>query len=270
MAYEDMFGAHIPTRKEQEEPVINPATESGHAMPDEELSKKVITFAEFSSGNPLFIERPTLYVKRIQEATEALIIVPDDDTHGGPYAREFYSPAIALPVPVLFGNESAVNAGASRYPLLHMPRNHGEPVEGESLDHFLLTVIILYTGLGLMSETPDRALITLGLDDNVVLEDEQSWATASHLADAMFEPLAKVNLCRLWIFIQNGRTEEEKDAEAEMYGRLLDMWGITPDFTKLRDEALDAAVFLSDYYHQVIDEAVPYNPFRELAGEGLG
>lgn len=261
MGYEDMFGSYNPSAYETDD-MVTPldSTYAAQATPQEQ---PVLTFDGFGSRNPLFMERPTRYVKRISDAMANMLILPEDDLHGGLYAREFYSPAVALPFPYLYGNEYAVSESAAKYPLLHFPQGHDGPVGDESEEHFVLSLIFLYLGRGLMLEDKEGTIGTFGVDDPVIIEPEV-WDYATRLADELMEPIGKVNLCRLGLFSRLG-SEEEKAVELDMYLRLLNAWNVEPDFDKIYKEAMDSVDVIAEHYHEIIPDDVPFKPFQEVA-----
>ena len=214
----------------------------------------VYTFQGFASPIPLLAERPSLYIRRMRDAMGSMITTPDDDPHGGVENRILYSPAAALPFPVLYGNELFASETVFAYPLLHAPRNH-QPYGDIRLDEYALTLTILYTATGIMRET-DGNVLAYRLQDPFEVEDE-TWDEAAGLAHDMLDPLSRLNRARLLGFAVNDWANE-----GESLSLLFDAWEEERGPSDILADGQKAASELEDAY-RTLYEGLPYQPFNE-------
>ena len=251
-----MFGHPIHTFSEEEvskEPEFDLPGDAD-AEVDEPDDEDVMSFEKFSSGLPFLVERPSNYLRRLYGAAQNMVLPPDDDENGGLDGRILYSPAVSLPFFTLYGDEMLASEDVLKYPLFHFPQNH-MPTEADDPADYALTLIALYTALGLMREDKNGDLITYGLSDPFDVDDEM-WEAAEDWAKTCRPLLAEVNTARLLLFAFN-----DPDDEAEPLSLLFDLWGEKRSAEEIMAAGKQAAEWLADEYGVFLDDE--FKPFEE-------
>lgn len=257
MSYKDMFGADFTRTDAPKDMMVNPATTAEVTMGDDredESAPQPLAFEGFSSRRPFLVERPTAYIARMNGAAEALLVLPDDDTHGGYEGRVLFSPLCSLPFLVLHGDEMMVSADAASYPLLHAPDNH--PYDPNTdLDLYALALTALHTASGLIHEDGDGNLLAYPVTEGFTVDDD-TWEAVTEWASDVAPHLQALNTARLLGFAMR-----DPDAEADALSLLFSTWGVesTPD--EIIRQGQESAELLRPEYNAFIDAA--YHPFEE-------
>lgn len=255
MSYRDMFG-YTPasdTTAAEEPPAVNPLDDTGApAATGDDV--RPLAFQGFASPLPLLLERPSRYLRRLEQSASSMFRPPENG--GDVTDRILYSPAVALPFFVLQGDELFANETVLQYPLLHVPSNH--PLD-ESTDPsvYALTLIALYTASGLIYEDGGGNLFAYGLPvGESFTVDDKDWRAAADWAESVVEPLGELNKARLL-----GFTLRDRERELPSLSLLFDLWGETRDPNEIIRSGKQAAQFMEAEYGVFID--TPFTPFSE-------
>lgn len=267
MSYKDLFGDVIAQPVSVSEDTVTPVDDmrasstqdltdfvTATGAGDDDLSG-LLVFDRFTSGLPLLMERPSKYVQRLLNAAGSMIQVGEDDQNGGLANRILWSPSIAFPFFLLFGDEQFKDEDVLKYPFLHVPSNH-QPTVDTKFDEYALTLYALYTATGLMGETHDGAIATYGLVDPFEVSDQESWDAAVDWAQTVTPLLADLNKARLLGFTLN-----DLEHEADALNTLFDLWNESRSQTAVIEAGKQAASMLEIEYNIFLD--AQFKPFRE-------
>lgn len=250
-----MFGTYYDSPETPADPTPVDQNPDSDPEPDGTGDITMLNFDGFATRHPLLVERPSQYVKRLTDAMGSMIAVPEDDQNGGLEGRILFHPAVALPFPVLFGNEKAVHANVVDYPLLHAPTNHPFDPANRDIVHFALTLIMLYTVGGFMREDGDGDLYVYPLSDPFEVDDS-IWDKCEEWADLVSEDLTYLNTARMLGFAM-----QSPDSEGTALNNLFNAWGIQGSQEEIIERGKQAAERLQDLYELYTD--LPYMPFQE-------
>lgn len=223
-------------------------------MEPQRQTPETLNFQGFASPLPLLVERPTVYVRRLREATASMVRPPENDTHYGVDGRVLYTPTVSLPFPVLFGDETFANEAVTTYPLLHRPENH--PLTDSSrIRVYALTLVAFYTEGGIIHEPGDGNLLAYGLAGQFNADDE-AWERAERWATMMADPLDALNRARLLGFALN-----DPEHENPTLATLFNAWGETRNGDDIINAGREAVPVLEQHYNDFID--IEFRPFSE-------
>lgn len=256
MSYTDIFGSMPEPQRDIEETVTEPPVDAASATGDarQDDGGATLNFMGFTSPLPLLVEQPSVYVKRLRDAISSMVMPPaENDTHYGIDGRVLYSPAIALPFPVLYGDELFANEAVTAYPLLHQPLNH-PMTETTPIRVYVLTLIAFYMRNGVIHEDGNGNLLAYGLTGQFNADDE-SWAEAERWANMMVEPLDALNRARLLGFALNDR-----EHEMGTLATLFNAWDETRNGDDIIKAGQDAIPEVEAHYNDFID--VDFRPFN--------
>lgn len=251
MGYKDMFGENFFTPKSEEDEAATPTAFNQGSHPE---TAEPLLFKGFSSGLPLLVERPSRYINRLRRAALNLYKVPDDDQYGGMDARILYSPVISLPVFLMQGNELYPNESTVQYPLLHYPVNHA-PDHIRDVSVYMLTLVALYSSMGLMREDEEGDLLCYGLSDPFTCDDDM-WMAAEDWAKDTAPLLRDLNMARLLGFALNDR-----DNEIGPLSALYETWNEKRSADTIMDAGKKAADLLQPEYSVFLE--AEFRPFQE-------
>ncbi|MBT1162767.1 hypothetical protein [Bifidobacterium sp. SO1] len=218
-------------------------------------SEGILVFDRFTSGLPLLMERPSRYTNRLQGAAFSMFRPPADDKNGGLENRILWSPSIAFPFFLLFGDEKFKDQDVLKYPFLHVPSNH-QPTDDTDLTVYALTLYALYTATGLLGETNDGAILTYGLEDPFEVTDADAWDAADDWARTVTPLLSDLNKARLL-----GFALKDVEHEAAALNVLFYLWGESRPQNELIDAGRQAADLLAGEYDVFLDQE--FKPFQE-------
>lgn len=214
-----------------------------------------LNFPGFASRHPLLIERPSRYVQRLNMAAQHLFTAPDNH----PERRILFSPALALPFFLPTGDE-AFSDDTIQYPLLHVPARHPYNPDECSIDQYALTLISLYTAMGIINEPGDGDLYAAGITTEDLTfpdpqEEDEAWRTCAEWAESIMHPIADVNIARLIRFAGDD-PDEQRYLQA-----LFETWGISEPTDALLSQGERSAQLLADTYNAFTD--IPFEPTAE-------
>lgn len=274
MAYADTFRTRRtpePARHEDTEPVTptpvaapdeTPSTDQTTAPPATDnaadggpAAGDLLNFAGFATHHPLLTERPSRYVRRLTTAAQHLFTAPD----GHPERRILFSPAIALPFFLPTGDE-LFDDDTIQYPLLHVPQHHPYNPDQMSIDQYALTLIAMYTAMGVIYEPGDGDLYAYGVTtEDLTFGDrhaeDEAWQTCAEWAESMMHPIADVNIGRLIRFAGDD-PDERRYLQA-----LFESWGIHDTADELLEQGDQAIPVLASTYAAFTD--LPFDPAAE-------
>lgn len=270
MAYDDTFrtrrapeptqgaGEHTtPVTPTPIEAPSNPTTPTTEQPADANRPNtgELLNFAGFATHHPLLVERPSRYVQRLNMAAQHLFTTPDNH----PEQRILFSPALALPFFLPKGDES-FSDDTIQYPLLHVPAHHPYDPDECSIDQYALTLIAMYTAMGIIHEPGDGDLYTYGIStEDLTIGDPQAeneaWQTCFEWAESVMHPIADVNIARLIRFAGDD-PDERRYLQA-----LFETWGIHEPSDELLAQGERSAKLLALIYNAFTD--IPFEPANE-------
>ena len=212
-----------------------------------------VTFSGFGSPQPLLMERPSRYLRRLDAAAHSIFAVPDDDPYGGVDGRILYSPAVSLPFFLMRGNEVYASRDAASYPLLHAPRNR-MPGDDDDPTVYALTLVALYEASGVMLER-EGDILAYGVDGEFDVQDDM-WDACADWANDVAGPLADLNRARLLGYALKDRVNEARPLSV-----LFDAWQVEQEPEEVIDAGKRAAEALKDDYKVFLE--CDFDPWRE-------
>lgn len=254
MGYQDFFGESF-TPTHQSETVTTPLDSPTFDTSPVVEKYDVMSFQGFSSGKPLLLERPTVYVNRILNSARQLVALPADDQHDGIEGRAYLSSIFTLPAVLLYEGDMIANETVNQYPYLHFPSNQTWNPDKMGLDEYLLAIEYMFTVNDIAQETTDGDLLTYGLDGDYTI-DEDAWQSACEWVNEIKEPLTNLNRGRLLGFAMRSGSEEE----LRTLGNLFDMWGEERDPNQIISDAQASADDVEDLYAMLFD--IPFDAFH--------
>ena len=265
MSYDDTFRARRAPETHHADPTDEPVTPSPVVAPDTPdtgqpdtdgtNSGNFLNFPGFATRHPLLVERPSRYVQRLNTAAQHLFTAPDNH----PERRILFSPALALPFFLPTGDER-FSDDTIQYPLLHVPARHPYNPDECTIDQYALTLIALYTAMGIIDEPGDGDLYAVGITTEDLTfpdpqEEDDAWRTCAEWAESVMHPIADVNIARLIRF-----TGDDPDEQRYLQA-LFETWGIHDTTGDLLAQGERSAQLLANTYNAFTD--LPFEPTVE-------
>lgn len=254
MGYADVFGtAYTPVEqpKEEETANISPLDDTNGEQPPDPL-----LFAGFSSGRPLLVEKPSLYVSRLAASARGLVTTGEN-----PLENAFVAPSLSLPVVLLGDMVKPLDEDVAKYPLFHFPMSHPLNTDDLYTDQILALILVLYD-MEAIHEDEERDLMCYPLPAGFDCTSEK-WEAALETAKVFAPVLSTVNLARLALF-----TLLDPDTEKPYFKELANLWGVTDKVPQLIQEGLNERMFFKETYEDLLEGYEP-DPFKEFDGTGL-
>lgn len=246
MSYKDVFGFDpdegVASPTPLEDMAVTPDATStdpetpaaSTSSPDTSDEPTPLMFSGFSSGRPLLIERPSLYLNRLHGSIGSLLIPPENDQNSGVDGRVLCSPIMSLPYPILYGDERFPDEDAASYPLLRAPANHPFNPDTDMLDTYALTAVLSLYAAGMLYDD-GHDLLTYPIQNRYEIPDG-IWETATDWVREYAQQLASLNLGRTFGFALR-HPEQERDSLTTLFR----VWDVTMTGDEIIADATEAA-----------------------------
>lgn len=258
MAYNNMFGSRaqfIDRSKSEDDSNQGALLKAAHDVTAKPEARP-LRFEGFGTGLPLLLERPSKYIARMTNAARSMIETAD----GSPAEnRVLFSPVVSIPFFVLDGTERFANEDVLKYPLLHAPANH-PLTDPDTMDVYVLSLIVMYITTGMLAEDSDGSLYTYGVEGQFEIADDV-WDAAWEWSKDAAPLIRAVNLARIASF-----ASAVWDEEQEPFSILEEAWGVKPDaWQKYADDLQRNADLLAHDYDIVTN--LPFEPYSEFPSQ---